>query len=114
MPKLKEFAAGTEGATLAAVLARDGALILRDVLSQEKQAEFLREMEPFLEATRLGADSFTGFQTSRTGALAARPSWRREAWPGPMTPRRNRSSSARQRTSTSRVRRSWRSALIPR
>lgn len=78
MPKLKEFAAGTEGSTLAGVLAEDGALILRDVLPREKQAQFLEEMAPYLEATRLGADSFTGFQTTRTGALAARSAVARE------------------------------------
>ncbi|MDP2258431.1 MAG: phytanoyl-CoA dioxygenase family protein [Caulobacter sp.] len=55
-----------------AVLDRDGALIIRDVMAPDDLARLRDEIMPYVEATRPGQDGFSGFRTTRTGALAAR------------------------------------------
>jgi ectoine hydroxylase-related dioxygenase (phytanoyl-CoA dioxygenase family) len=55
-----------------AVLDRDGALIVRDVIAPADLARLKGEIMPYVEATRPGQDRFSGFRTTRTGALAAR------------------------------------------
>ncbi len=55
-----------------AVLDRDGALIVRDAIAPEGIARLKAEIMPYVEATRPGQDDFSGFRTTRTGALAAR------------------------------------------
>jgi ectoine hydroxylase-related dioxygenase (phytanoyl-CoA dioxygenase family) len=61
-----------------AVLDRDGALIVRDVIAPDDIARLKDEVMPYVEATRPGQDGFTGFRTTRTGALAARSAVCRE------------------------------------
>jgi hypothetical protein len=61
-----------------AVLYRDGALIVRDVIAPGDIARLKDEVMPYVEATRPGQDGFTGFRTTRTGALAARSAVCRE------------------------------------
>jgi len=72
MPSLKHLAANADASEIAAILDSDGALILDNVLSPAGIAEVRSEIDPYVEATRDGRDSFTGFQTTRTGALVAR------------------------------------------
>jgi ectoine hydroxylase-related dioxygenase (phytanoyl-CoA dioxygenase family) len=72
MPALKHQPADAPAEQIAAILDSDGALILDDVLSTAGIAEVRGEIDPYVEATRDGRDSFTGFQTTRTGALVAR------------------------------------------
>jgi ectoine hydroxylase-related dioxygenase (phytanoyl-CoA dioxygenase family) len=55
-----------------AVLDRDGALVVRDVIAPADLARLKGEIMPYVEATRPGQDGFSGFRTTRTGALAAR------------------------------------------
>jgi len=55
-----------------AVLDRDGALIVRDAIAPEGITRLKAEIMPYVEATRPGQDDFSGFRTTRTGALAAR------------------------------------------
>ena len=55
-----------------AVITRDGAVILENLLSGEEVDSTLGELMPYIEATKPGADAFSGFQTTRTGALVAR------------------------------------------
>ena len=55
-----------------AILARDGALIIDELASHETIDAIAAEMEPFIDATPVGADDFTGRNTTRTGALIAR------------------------------------------
>ena len=61
-----------------AVLDRDGALIVRDMIAPDDIARLKGEVMPYVEATRPGQDGFTGFRTTRTGALAARSAVCRE------------------------------------
>ncbi len=51
---------------------RDGAVIVRDLLSDEQVDTVLGEVQPYMDATTEGQDEFTGFKTTRTGALVAR------------------------------------------
>ncbi len=54
------------------VMQRDGAVILRDVIGADVVGQMKREVQPYLGATPMGRDAFTGFATQRTGALVAR------------------------------------------
>ena len=72
MPSLIHLAAGAPADEIAAVLERDGALILDDALPLAEVDALVAELEPYVDATPPGRDSFTGAQTTRTGALVAR------------------------------------------
>ncbi len=72
MPELTHLSADAPSADIVAVLERDGALILDDALSVEAADALADELRPYVEATATGRDSFTGAQTTRTGALVAR------------------------------------------
>ena len=63
---------------IAAVLARDGACIVRDALGAPALARLHEELGPYIAATAPGRDGFTGFRTTRTGALVARSAACRE------------------------------------
>jgi ectoine hydroxylase-related dioxygenase (phytanoyl-CoA dioxygenase family) len=51
---------------------RDGACIVRDVLSGDALARLGADLSPWIERSQTGADDFTGRLTKRTGALIAR------------------------------------------
>ena len=72
MPKLVTLPATASTDEILAVLKRDGALILKDVLTSGQVAQVLAETMPYIEATECGRDDFTGRKTTRTGALVAR------------------------------------------
>lgn len=72
MPHLQHLAADAPADEIARLLDTDGALILDSVLSAADLARVNGEIEPYVEATGCGRDSFAGFQTTRTGALVAR------------------------------------------
>lgn len=55
-----------------AVMERDGACIISDLLSSDEVDQVMSEVMPFVERTKFGKDTFTGQQTRRTGALVAR------------------------------------------
>ena len=50
----------------------DGAVILDDVLSNERLDALGQDLAPFLKKAVYGRDAFTGFNTQRIGALIAR------------------------------------------
>lgn len=54
------------------VIKKDGAVILKDMLTSAEVDQVLTETLPYIEATRNGQDKFVGLQTTRTGALVAR------------------------------------------
>ncbi len=72
MPKLQTLPANSSTDDILAVLKRDGALILKDVLTTAEVAQVMNEIKPYVEATEYGRDDFTGKKTTRTGALVAR------------------------------------------
>jgi ectoine hydroxylase-related dioxygenase (phytanoyl-CoA dioxygenase family) len=72
VPKLETLPANTPVDEIVAIIARDGACILRDVLSADQVERVRAEIMPYVEATGNGRDNFTGVNTTRTGALVAR------------------------------------------
>lgn len=72
MPALVTLPPTASTDEIMAVLDRDGALIVRDVIAPDDLARLRDEIMPYVEATRPGQDDFSGFRTTRTGALAAR------------------------------------------
>ncbi len=72
MPSLQHLPADAPAESIAALLDSDGALILDDVLDAAGVAAVRAEIDPYVEATGYGRDSFSGHQTTRTGALVAR------------------------------------------
>lgn len=78
MPKLETLPANAPADDILAILKRDGALILKDVLSPDEVKAALGELMPYIEATDYGRDDFTGRKTTRTGALVARSQKARE------------------------------------
>jgi len=72
MAELTRLAATASSEEILSTIRRDGALILEDVIPSEQVEQTLDEIMPYVEATKPGADAFTGFQTTRTGALVAR------------------------------------------
>jgi hypothetical protein len=69
---LQHLPADADAETISALLDSDGALILDDVLAPAEADRVAAEIDPYVEATADGRDKFTGFQTTRTGALVAR------------------------------------------
>jgi len=78
MPSLQHLPADAAPETIAAILDTEGALILDDVISPAEVAAVMGELSPYIEATPVGRDQFTGFSTTRTGALVARSPLSRE------------------------------------
>ena len=72
MPTLEHLPAAAAPERTLEILKRDGALILRDVAGPEALAALRAELMPYVDATRPGRDPFSGFATTRTGALVAR------------------------------------------
>ena len=77
-PKVETLPATATKDEIMAVINRDGAVILRDVLSPEQVATLNAEIGPYVDATEEGRDDFTGRHTTRTGALVARSAMCRE------------------------------------
>ncbi|MBI1250490.1 MAG: phytanoyl-CoA dioxygenase family protein [Alphaproteobacteria bacterium] len=75
MPKLQTLPADAPIETVMAALDRDGALILEALISADEADAVAAELDPFVQATPVGQDVFSGFKTTRTGALAARSPW---------------------------------------
>ncbi len=59
-------------------LKRDGAVIVDELVAPAVMDDVQRELQPFLDATPLGPDDFTGHRTRRTGGLIARSATCRE------------------------------------
>lgn len=72
MALLQRLSATNDAEKLAQVLRDDGAAIVEDVLDAAALKQLKSEIMPYVEATELGRDDFTGRKTTRTGALVAR------------------------------------------
>lgn len=64
---------------LLAVIERDGAAIVRDVLASTDITDVLRELDPFIAGTGVIDNELLGSRTTRTGALVARSAVARSA-----------------------------------
>ena len=78
MTELTRLDAKSDVDEIVGIVQSDGALILENVLSPTQVDQTLSEIMPYVEATKPGADDFTGRHTRRTGALVARSATCRE------------------------------------
>ncbi len=78
MPSLTTLPPDAPIEEINACIDRDGAVILRDVLSEAEVQQIEAELQPYWDATPRGEDDFHGHQTQRTGALLARSAKCRE------------------------------------
>lgn len=78
MPELSTLPADAPTEKILQTIHRDGALILSDVISAADLEALNSELLPYMEATPVGQDDFTGRSTTRTGALVARSPKTRE------------------------------------
>jgi ectoine hydroxylase-related dioxygenase (phytanoyl-CoA dioxygenase family) len=78
MPTLNHLPADAAPETVAQILDTDGALILDDVIAPSRVTAVMEELTPYIDATPVGRDQFTGYSTTRTGALVARSPLSRE------------------------------------
>ncbi len=72
MSQLQTIPATASTDEILGVLSRDGAVILSDVLKFADIEQFRAELDPYMQATEVGRDGFSGNKTTRTGALVAR------------------------------------------
>jgi hypothetical protein len=72
MPTLERLPNGTAIDEVMRVMRRDGAVILTNMMTDAETTALTDELMPHLETTKPGRESFSGFKTRRTGALAAR------------------------------------------
>jgi hypothetical protein len=72
MPELEHLPQDTPIPRLMEALDRDGAVILTKLMTPGEVDGVLEELQPFINVTHVGRESFSGFKTTRTGALAAR------------------------------------------
>jgi len=75
---IEHLKASASGAEVAAVIARDGAVIVDDVVAASVMDDVRTELAPWLDATPCGPDEFSGRSTRRTGGLVARSQTCRE------------------------------------
>lgn len=72
MATIEHLSASATGAEVAEVVARDGAVIIDDVVAPSVMDDIRSELAPWLDATPCGPDEFSGRNTRRTGGLVAR------------------------------------------
>src|SRR5512140_1110740 len=58
--------------TVNEILKRDGAVIVDNLVEPQAMDAIAAELQPWLDATPFGPDSFSGRRTRRTGGLVAR------------------------------------------
>lgn len=78
MPTLSTLAPDASVDEIMLCVDRDGAVILRDVLSETEVAQIESELGPYWDATPQCTDPFSGTRTRRMGALLARSAQCRE------------------------------------
>lgn len=81
---LTRLTADAPAAEVAAAVAADGACIVERLVEPEVMDRLEAELRPHLDATPLGPDDFSGRNTRRTGALAARSATARELLTHPL------------------------------
>lgn len=69
---LKKLPRDTTQEDILTALEADGAVIIEDIIDAGVVAQMTAEVMPYIQATPMGLDDFTGRKTQRTGALVAR------------------------------------------
>lgn len=72
MPTLQHLPPDATPEAIVRTIREDGALIIDDAMTPGLLDRLKAEIMPYVEATPVGMDDFTGRHTTRTGALAAR------------------------------------------
>lgn len=72
MPELRHLPATASVDDVLGIIAEDGAVIVDQLIDPILLQRVCTEIMPYVEATPPGRDQFTGFLTTRTGALVAR------------------------------------------
>lgn len=72
MTTIEHLSASATGAEAAAVLARDGAVVIDELVAPSVMDAVRGELASYLAATPFGPDEFSGRRTRRTGGLVAR------------------------------------------
>ena len=72
MAKVKHISTDTPDEEALRIIDQDAAVIIDDVIPDAEIDKILNELDPFIKGNLKGADEFTGFQTTRVGALIAR------------------------------------------
>jgi ectoine hydroxylase-related dioxygenase (phytanoyl-CoA dioxygenase family) len=70
--ELTHLPADSDGETVAAAMAEAGAVVIDGLAPPALVDRILTELEPYLAASELGPDEFSGMRTRRTGSLIAR------------------------------------------
>jgi hypothetical protein len=76
--RVPHLASSAPPAEVAEALARDGAVVVDQLVAPDKMDRILEELEPWLSATAFGPDDFAGRLTRRTGGLVGRSATCRE------------------------------------
>jgi ectoine hydroxylase-related dioxygenase (phytanoyl-CoA dioxygenase family) len=69
---IKHLAANASANDVAAALARDGAVVVENLVTPATVDVVAEELRPWIDATRFGPDDFSGRRTKRTGGLVGR------------------------------------------
>ncbi len=69
---LQRLSATVAVADVLAALEQDGAVIVENVLADDARQRLVEQLDPYISATPMGGDDFSGRNTQRTGALVAR------------------------------------------
>jgi ectoine hydroxylase-related dioxygenase (phytanoyl-CoA dioxygenase family) len=69
---IKHLAANASANDVAAALARDGAVVVDNLVTPATVDVVAEELRPWIDATRFGPDDFSGRRTKRTGGLVGR------------------------------------------
>jgi len=72
MAEVKHISIDTSDEEALRIIEEDAAVIVDDVIQETEIDNILEELDPFIKGNLKGADDFTGFKTSRVGALIAR------------------------------------------
>ena len=72
MAKVRHISIDTPDEEALKIIDQDAAVIIDDVIADVEIDKILNELNPFIKGNLKGADEFTGFQTTRVGALIAR------------------------------------------
>ena len=72
MAKVKHISIDTPDEEALRIIDQDAAVIIDNVIPDADIDKILDELDPFIKGNLKGADEFTGFQTTRVGALIAR------------------------------------------
>jgi len=75
---IPRFSASASASEVTAALADQGCAVVERLVPESKMLRAREELKPWLDATKMGPDDFSGFQTRRTGGLIGRSKTCRE------------------------------------